>query len=137
MPGAVLKLDDDNDIPVFCRHVEGIEAVAQKVRTRLLTHTGDWVLDKNVGLPFLDWLGEKDPATGQISAVLQAELEEIPEVVRVENLTVTWNVADEQLEVTGAVFTEFGELAVVVLPGATGNSFPASVQLIGTGTIAG
>lgn len=136
MSGVVLQLDDDGDIPVFTRHVEGIEATAQKVRTRLLTHPGEWVLDKTVGLPFLSWLSVKDPPVGQIAAQVQAEIEDIDSVIRVEDMLAVFDPATEQITITGNVFTEDGQLAVVVVPGPSGNSNPFAVSLITVGPIA-
>lgn len=77
-----ILLDEDGDLPKITRHTRGWQAVAQRVRFRLSTFQGEWLLDTAVGLPYLRWRGQKIVNLGEIGAVIQAEVLATPGVIR-------------------------------------------------------
>lgn len=87
-----LALDDDAALAQPLRYVYGLTVVAQRVRLRLLTATGEWLTDVSVGLPYDDWTGAgaKDaPTPEELGALVRAQLEDTPGIVRVVSLTAT------------------------------------------------
>ena len=77
-----ILLDDDGDLPIVTRHAIGAEVVAQRVRFRLETFEGEWILDTAVGLPYLKWRGTKVVNLDAIGARIQRELLTVPGVLR-------------------------------------------------------
>lgn len=133
MAKVVLKLDDDGDLPVFTRHVSGIERDVQKVRTRLLRVPGEVVLDAEAGLDLLGWLQQRPPDTATIAAEIRADLEEI-DTVNIAQVAVEFVRSTQSLLVTGTVYTQNGQLAIQYSPSAR-NTFPGSVLVIIMGAI--
>lgn len=112
-------LDADGDLPAFCYAITGIDLVAQRLRLRLGTFLGDWVLDPTKGLPILRWLGTKPPNAAEIGAVVRREIETTPGVLRVEAYASTWDPATMAIAITGTVITASGELVLEVAPVGT------------------
>ena len=78
-----ILLDADGDLPIITRHVKGAEVVAQRVKFRLETFEGEWILDTAVGLPYIRWRGEKVVNLNSIGARIQREISETDGVVRI------------------------------------------------------
>lgn len=77
-----ILLDENGDLPKITRHTRGWLAVVQRVKFRLQTFQGEWVLDTAVGLPYLTWRGQKVVNLGEIGARIQAEVLATPGVIR-------------------------------------------------------
>lgn len=114
-------MGDDGDLPVFTRHVSGMEVIAQRVRVRLGTHRGDWPLDVRAGIPWTEYLGRKPLDMAALAAVLAVEMLAVPGVTAVEDLD--WSVDNGLATITATLRTAVGKsLDVVVQPqAAAGN----------------
>lgn len=87
-----LALDDDAALAQPLRYVYGLTVVAQRVKLRLITGTGEWLTDVSRGLPYADWTGSgiKDPPTPEeLGALVRAQLEDTTGIVRVVSCVVT------------------------------------------------
>lgn len=111
-----VELDEDGDLPAFCRVISGRDLIAQRVSIRLKTHLGEWILDPFKGLPFLQWMATKPPDAAAIGAVVRREIETTPGVLRVDDFSSAWTPATRSVEVTATIITAEGELEVVVSP---------------------
>jgi hypothetical protein len=68
--------------------VEGAEAVAQRLEGRLSLWLGSWFADLAVGVPFLDFLGQKN-ADALAEATLRRAILTCPGVTSLESFTFT------------------------------------------------
>lgn len=81
-----VALTDDGDIYPQTRYVEGIELVLQRIRIRLNTHLGEYLLDTREGMPYRRWLQTKPAPVNQVRDYVRREIEDTPGVRRVRNL---------------------------------------------------
>lgn len=129
------------DLPEIPRYIRGDDLTAQRAGVRLRSFRGEWFLDADVGLPYLEWVGVKPVPLGAIRADLQRTLETTPGVVRVENLVVTFDRASARVTATGAVVTADDTLTVeaTLFEASSGrrNRNPAILLRDGFGHIAG
>lgn len=103
-----ILLDATGDLPPHPRHARGPAIIAQAIRARLLTFRGEWLIDTNVGVPYLRWTQDKPVETGPIRATLLAEVEAVAGVVRVEGLEVKFDNATGRVLAEGRVVLEAG-----------------------------
>lgn len=122
----------DGDLPAFCRLVTGDALTAQRVRLRLLQYPGDWLLDREAGMPWLDWSQAKPPPLAEIEATLRREIETTPGVRRVDELRAAWDVETRRVTVTATAILDDGARArVTAASGGTGNASPWSNVAVG------
>ena len=76
----------EGDLPPQTQHIEGATLVAQRVRIRLGTFRGEWLLDQSAGLPFLRWRSQRSPPLDSIAAKVREELRATPGVLDVREL---------------------------------------------------
>ena len=105
-----LRLDADGDL-VFDHDLhwtEGIEAVAQGIRIRLLMFRGEWFLDLDHGVPWLqELLGKRyDEATARTA--MREAIVAAPGVDELRSLALDFSSATRELRVDWEVRTTFG-----------------------------
>lgn len=107
-----VRLDEDGDIYIGPNGPElwgGIDAVAQLVAIAIRLWKGEWFLDLDAGVPWIqEILGKKVDA----ALVRQRLLEQIlktPGVVEVLMLEIDYDPSDRTLSVTHKLRTEFGD----------------------------
>lgn len=87
MPHDLLLIDGDlPERPTLVRDRDP-RLIVQRIRTRLRTFRGEWLLDQRVGLPWLEWRAEKPPRPERIRDAVRELLETTPGVVRVPELS--------------------------------------------------
>lgn len=126
------------DLPVFTRHITGADLVRQRIRARLGTFRGEWILDESDGLPFLEWRASKPLDLEGIRAVVQAEIEDCPGVLRVDDLTVSFNAETQTVALVGRVLVDDDnatEIPVVVQLLTRQNHMPALVHFRPSGAV--
>src|SRR5690554_2894741 len=64
----------DGDLPLVTRRITGVELIAQRIRIRLRTFLGEWLLDRRVGLPFLRWRKRRAPPLASIASRVSEEV---------------------------------------------------------------
>lgn len=117
----VLMDPDTLDLPDFTRHEAGMAVIAQRVRTRLLTHKGDWPLDITKGINWIFFLAQKPLDLAALAAIISLEIQDTPGVSQVQSLE--WEQVGRTATITATVLTLQGEsLSVIVSPqDSTGN----------------
>lgn len=128
----------DGDLPHYTRHVRGPSVTLQRLRIRLQTFLGEWLLDASAGLPYLEWIGQKPPRLNEIGAFVRREIETAPGVISVDGFSGTYDAATRRISFTAdIVIEELDEVVTIeVLPtGTTGNTSPAVVFSSGRGPI--
>lgn len=65
--GTDWELDDDGDLIIPLRYTTGLKATAQGIRIRIQMFKGEWFLDQDLGVPYLesDTVAESDAILGQ------------------------------------------------------------------------
>ena len=66
-PGIDWALDSDGDLIVPMRYTRGLEATAQGIRIRIQMFKGEWFLDTDLGVPYMEsaTVAEADALLGQ------------------------------------------------------------------------
>ena len=104
-------------------------ALAQKLRNQFKLFLGEWYLDTRVGFPYLAAVLGTNPNTGLLSQIFATVIRNTPGVLRVDNISVTFDRAKRQLAVafsatddTGKVitFNDLDQPFLVQIPQAQG-----------------
>lgn len=82
--------------------VEGKDAVAQEIQTRLRWWRGEWFLDTSRGTPYLESILVKGATEATVRAILLREILSVPGVLRVPSLVVSIDRAARYATVTAA-----------------------------------
>lgn len=102
-------LDESGDLTETGLIVEGDEAVFQALKIQLGTARGEWVLDLDQGLPWLEWSQFAPAPLFAIEARVLAEILSVRGVARVERSEVTFDPSSMRVE---------GEFVVVLTSSA-------------------
>ena len=101
---ADFALDENLNLLIPTRLIEGTELVVQRIRVRLNTFLGEWLLDSRVGIPYIQWKDAPTQLTSTaIESTIVAQISSIPGVDRVENISAVLDSATETWSVTGLV----------------------------------
>lgn len=95
--------------------LSGSEAVAQRVRVRLLTFLGEWRFDVNRGTPWLEQILGRAPDLSLITSILRQRIAETDGVSEVLSLSLDVDRANGGLSVSGRIRADSGESADVAL----------------------
>lgn len=68
--------------------ITGRDLVAQRLRLRFQQFRGEWILDQQTGVPYVEWAGQKLHKQ-VVGALLRNEAETCPGVKQVLSITVT------------------------------------------------
>ena len=68
---------------------EGIESVRQFLRARLRTFLGDWLLDRSVGVPYIEEIFVKNPNPTILDSIFKREILNTPGVVELLEFEMT------------------------------------------------
>ena len=115
-----LERDDDGDLVLDSdlHWTHGIDAVAQGLQVRLQTWRGEWFLDLDRGIPYLqELLGHKFDEV-RVRVAFRQEIAAAPGVEEILRLSAVFNRPTRELTVAWEVRTEWGlsidELAIGV-----------------------
>src|SRR5690606_18024423 len=117
-----LKLADDHDLALSsagdARLLDGAERIAQQIKVTLLTFLGEWFLDTDFGVPYLEQVLIKAPQRAQLEAVFRARIADVPGVRGVRRLDLQIERALRRLRVEFEAETDEGivTLQFVLLP---------------------
>jgi hypothetical protein len=78
-----IGLDENDDLPLHPVHITGDDLTIQRIRARVSTFLGEWVLDDTVGLNYLGWRAVKPPPLTQMRGTVRREVEGTDGVDRV------------------------------------------------------
>ena len=97
-------------------YVEGNEAVAQAIRTKLLLFYGEWWENLGEGIPmFQSVLGQTNPETikSSLSMLVEQRIMEIQEVKSVKNIEIDYDKRNRTISMEVDVVTTSGEIVNV------------------------
>jgi hypothetical protein len=89
-----LKLDIDTHDLAFKNNgdlilIDGQERIAQEIKVLLLTFLGEWFLNTDFGIPYLESVLVKNPSRTQIEAIFRSKVKEVPGVLRVPTVEIS------------------------------------------------
>lgn len=129
---ADIRLTDAGDLPVPGAFVSRGALVAQRVRVRLRTFVGDWLLDGDAGLPWLAWLATKPPPVPVIVQRVREEIASTPGVESVDEVVGAFDPVTRTISITGSATVDDGsELAAAIVLGgkASGTLSPGALSI--------
>jgi hypothetical protein len=95
----------------LANYARGAEAVAQNVRSRLLLLQGEWFLDINAGVPYLQKITVRPADLAFTAAVLKQTILETDGVAEVTSFDLAMDQVARKLTVSATVTTEDGSTA--------------------------
>ncbi len=85
-----ILLDKNGDLYISPRGDIALgNSVSQKIRIKLLMFENEWRWNRDEGLPYLDFMAQKNPDTNYLEALVRARIFETPEVTDVRDVQVT------------------------------------------------
>ena len=82
--------------------MEGTDRVAQQIKINLLAFLGEWFLDVTFGVPYLESILVKNPRMPAIETILRSHIKSVPDVTKVNYLSLDW---DRRIR---ALYVDFG-----------------------------
>ncbi|VFR81287.1 FIG00696879: hypothetical protein [plant metagenome] len=87
---------------------DGADRVAQQVKVTLLTFLGEWFLDVDFGVPYLEKVHIKAPQRAELEAIFRARIADVPGVLRVASLNIEIDRQQRLCSITAGVDTAEG-----------------------------
>ena len=94
-----LTSNHDLDILGDIRWTQGVDAVLQRVKIRLLTFASEYFLDMGVGIPYRDVVLVKNPNIEQIRAVFRAEINDVDGISQVQSISTDYDPEQRTLNI--------------------------------------
>ena len=88
--------------------IDDAERVAQEIKVELLTWLGEWFLDTTRGIPYLERILVKNPNLEIARQIFSAKISQVPDVSRVEKLTLAADAKTRVLTVDYVAHTDYG-----------------------------
>lgn len=128
--------DENGDIPLYATLATGDAVTIQRVRRRLKTFRGEWMLDKSTGLPFIEWSQQKPPDVNGQGAIVLLAITTTPGVELVEDFEAVFDSPNRRVVFTARIVLESGTVATLEFaPALGGNSLPYVAILFPSGTV--
>lgn len=90
--------------------IEGADRVAQQVKITLLAFLGEWFLDNTFGVPYLEEILVKNPRLSSVHSILRSKIVSVPNVVRIEYLSLDFDRMRRLLDVDFLIDTDLGPI---------------------------
>lgn len=99
-----LQLDTTGDLELTSAGddlvlVDGGEAIAQDVRTRLRTFQGEWFLNPDIGMPYFQKILGQKPRYAFLVAIFTDAISQTPGIIKISDLVLDFNGEDRILSV--------------------------------------
>jgi len=101
-----LYLTEDNDLDL----VDGTDAIAQDVSTRLQTFLGEWYLDERIGMPYFQQILGKKPRLALVRSIYNDAILSTPGINTVNDLELDYESGTRTLRVAFRADTISGSL---------------------------
>lgn len=82
LDGHDLRLSPGRDLVL----IDGAQRIRQQIKVTLLTFLGEWFLDTDFGVPYLESVLVKAPPRAQLEAIFRARISDVPGVLGVRRL---------------------------------------------------
>lgn len=86
------------------------DRVTQQIEITLLTLLGEWFLDTDFGVPYLEEIMVKNPKLAAVNAILRQRILDVPDVTRVVSLRLDFNRVQRTLAVIFEAETNVGRI---------------------------
>ena len=90
--------------------IDNAERVAQQILISLRFWYGEWFLDTEQGVPYLEYILIKNPNINHIRQILRETISSVEGVVSIEKLELDYNPTERNLLVEYVVTTNYGLL---------------------------
>lgn len=118
MSGLDLKLDASRDLALSSGDavlVDGAERVRQGIGIALRIWRGEYFLNSDTGVPYLDTILVKNPSRASIEAALRSVIRDVDGVESVDSMSITIDRQARSLAVSFAATTGDGIVADTLL----------------------
>ncbi len=109
----VRRLDASHDMTFgfgLGNYARDAESVRQRVRTRLLTHQGEWFLDVDAGLPWLDRVLTKPADLTLAEALIKRCIVETEGVASLDAFALTFDRSARAVSIAASLTTIYGPI---------------------------
>ncbi len=109
----VRRLDANHDMTFGFgagNYARDAEAVRQSVRTRLLTHLGEWFLDLDAGVPWLDRILTKPADLALAESLIKRCIAQTEGVASIDRFALTFDRSARAVSIAAAVTTIYGPI---------------------------
>lgn len=114
--GADLELDPStHDLVLVDGAAQLVASVEQKIKIRLLFIRGEWFLDIEAGIPYIDQVFVKQPNIDLLRALYRTEIIETPGVLAVREMRVTFISSTRRLSISFTADSDAGEIDQTVV----------------------
>lgn len=113
---AIHEITSDIVLDPDPRIVEGRRAVAQRLRSRFLTHRGEWFLDLTFGTPYRQEIFIKPANVPAVSALIRRLILQTPGVTGLAAFAATFDHATRVLTVSFTATTDEGDIVATSTP---------------------
>jgi hypothetical protein len=90
--------------------IEGADKVAQQIKINLLSFLGEWFLDVTYGVPYLEEILVKNPHMASVETIIRNHISSVPNVIRIDSLSLDWNRQSRVLAVEFTCTTNLGPI---------------------------
>lgn len=123
-------LDTNGDLPLTEGFASGDAVTTQALRRALSTHLGEFIGDRNQGLPYAAWLRSRPAPVTDISLSLRRVIETFPGVEAITAWTVTYDEQSRSVSVSGSArLTSGAEVSLDSAAPNFRNSLPFTLLL--------
>lgn len=102
----------DGDLPIRPVFTSGETLTLQRLKIRLGTFYGEFVLDNRVGLDFLGWSAATEPDVAVIGAVVQTTIKTTPGVASIDSFSAVFVRAHRRIDFTCSITLTTGATAI-------------------------
>jgi hypothetical protein len=109
---------DSHDLAVIdgdLQLVRGVDLIRQRLKQRILTISGEWFLDENIGLPWFQEFSQKGIDDERVKAAILRVIAETQGVSEVVEFDMSLDRRARKLMVSFRVTTTLGDIALEVL----------------------
>jgi hypothetical protein len=109
---------DSHDLAVIdgdLQLVRGVDLIRQRLKQRILTISGEWFLDENIGLPWFQEFSQKGIDDERVKAAILRVIAETQGVAEVVEFDMSPDRRARKLMVSFRVTTTLGDIALEVL----------------------
>lgn len=90
--------------------INDADKIAQQIKINLLSFLGEWFLDVTYGVPYLEEILIKNPRIASVETILRGHISSVPDVIRIDSFSLTWERQNRFLFVEFSCTTNLGPI---------------------------